>query len=256
MNHQCEDSDLTTLIEFLNCPLGSTDEIFRRFETIQGAVLLGNELECSLYVRGQRPNKILLVAHADTCWDSRYVSDKGNGTIEGHEIVELDGVIRSATRDFGIGADDRAGCAILWLLKDMGHSLLITDGEEHGQKGSKWLMANHPEIAEEINSQHQFVVQFDRRNTHDFKCYTVGTEEFRAYVQRETGYQEPDRKARTDIVHLCRRIAGVNLSIGYFNEHGPNEELHLKDWDHTLDLCRHWLGGDVLPRFELTPRQH
>ena len=39
---------------------------------------------------------------------------------------------RSGVYDEGIGADDRAGCAILWLLKDSGHSLLVTNGEEIG----------------------------------------------------------------------------------------------------------------------------
>jgi hypothetical protein len=71
-------------------------------------------------------------------------------------LLLSNGVFQSANRIRGIGADDRAGCAILWLLKDLGHSLLITDGEEKGGIGSKWLMndTENADIAEEINTEH------------------------------------------------------------------------------------------------------
>ncbi|HJW87414.1 MAG TPA: hypothetical protein VJ440_12350, partial [Candidatus Brocadiaceae bacterium] len=55
----------------------------------------------------------------------------------------------------------------------------------------------------------------------------------------------------TDIVTLCRRITGVNLSIGYRNEHTDDEHLVLQDWQHTLDVCRTWLSRAELPRFDL-----
>ena len=107
----------------------------------------------------------------------------------------------------------------------MGHSLLITDGEEHGAIGSDWLMKGpeNMDIANLINQDHQFIIQFDRRNGKDFKCYSVGTDEFRAYIAEKTGYLEPDRSAGTDIVKLCRDITAVDLSVGYRNEHSEEE---------------------------------
>ncbi|MGC8605462.1 MAG: hypothetical protein ACP5VS_17490 [Desulfomonilaceae bacterium] len=119
---------------------------------------------------------------------------------------------------------------MLWLLKDLGHSLLVTNGEEHGRTGSSWLMDHNKDIADEINHDHQFVIQFDRRNGRDFKCYDVGTDEFRSYVARKTGYTEPGRTATTDIVTLCREIAGVHLSIGYHNGHGNQEYLNIGEY--------------------------
>jgi hypothetical protein len=43
-----------------------------------------------------------------------------------------------------LGADDRAGLAILWLLRDLGHSLMVTDLEEHGRMGSTYPTSTSP----------------------------------------------------------------------------------------------------------------
>jgi len=179
-------------------------------------------------------------------WDREY----GYDPAPTHKIKIEDGNIRAVNDEFGLGTDDRAGCAMLWLLKDLGHSLLVTDGEEHDQKGAKWLMSHNKDIADEINHDHQFVIQFDRRNGQDFKCYDVGTDKFRACVAKKTGYTEPDRRSSTDIKILCREIAGVNLSVGYHNEHGNQEYLNLAEWEHTLNICGRWVAERELPRFK------
>ncbi len=164
---------IEVLRSFLEIPLGSADGVFNRFLEIPGAIYRGEGLERFLYVRGSRSNKVLLVAHADTYWDHEY----GYDTAPTHTIKIEDGNITAVNEEFGLGADDRAGCAMLWLLKDLGHSLLVTNGEEDGQKGAAWLMSHNKDIAHEINHDHQFVIQFDRRNGRDFKCYDVGTDE-------------------------------------------------------------------------------
>ena len=239
--------DLKVLKDFLEIPINSSDGVFDRFLEIPGSIFRGDKKERFLYVPGKRKNKILLVAHADTFWDSHYL----DGSVYEQKLIFKNNIIQSGSTDCGIGADDRAGCAILWLLKDLGHSLLITDGEEHGSTGSYWLM-NDPEnkdIADQINQYHQFIIQFDRRNGKDFKCYNVGTDEFREYLKEKTGYTEPDRSAGTDIVELCRDITGVNLSIGYHYEHSEDEYLDLTKWNNTLILCRKWLAEEDLPKF-------
>ncbi len=236
---------IEVLRSFLEIPLGSADSVFDRFLEIPGAIYRGEGLERFLYVRGARPNKVLLVAHADTYWDHEYGYDPGPT----HKTKIEDGNILAVNEEFGLGADDRAGCAMLWLLKDLGHSLLVTNGEEHGQHGSSWLMSDNKDIADEINHDHQFVVQLDRRNSADYKCYDVGTHEFRSYVADKTGYTEPDRRSSTDIKTLCREVAGVNLSVGYHNEHGNQEHLNIAEWEHTLNLCCRWMTERELPGF-------
>ncbi|WP_027883502.1 hypothetical protein [Meiothermus rufus] len=239
--------ELDVLMDFLEIPLGSADGVFDRFTRLPGALLLGTGLERFLFIAGERASKVLLVAHADTYWDEQYGRPHG---FEPKELECKDGVIRN--KKGGLGADDRAGCAMIWLLKDMGHSILITSGEEEGSKGSHWLRQEHPDLFQRINAEHQFVIQLDRCGAKDFKCYTVGTEAFRSYVQEKTGYTEPDRKRSTDIVTLCQDICGVNLSIGYYHEHTPEEYLVVNDWLNTLERCRRWLAEPELPKFPLS----
>ncbi len=117
-----------------------------------------------------------------------------------------------------LGADDRAGCAIIWLLRGLGHGILITHGEEKGSLSVEEMARTTPELLAELNSRYQFMVQIDRRNRADFKCYDVGTDEFRSYVAEMTGFQEPDQRSSTDIRHLAQDICGVNLSCGYQHE--------------------------------------
>ena len=242
---------IEVLRSFLEIPLGTADGVFDRFLQIPGAIYRCEGLERFLYVRGFRSNKVILVAHADTIWDREYGYDTGPT----NEIKIEDGNIRAVNDKFGLGADDRAGCAMLWLLKDLGHSLLVTNGEENGQKGSSWLVDHNKDIADEINHDHQFVIQLDRGNGTDFKCYDVGTDEFRAYVAERTGYTEPDRRATTDIVTLCRDIAGVNLSVGYHNEHHEKEYLSIVEWEHTLNVVKRWLSEPNLDKFALLFRE-
>lgn len=237
--------EVKVLKEFLNYPLGSGKAVLERFSGLEGSERRGEGSEQFVFVRGRRKERVLLVAHADTVWDN--INDIGDAN--DHVIVQKDGIIISGTPGTGTGADDRAGCAILWLMKDLGHSLLITNGEESGGLGSNWLMDYNEDIADEINNSHQFAVQFDRRNASDYKCYTVGTQSFCSYIEMETGYSEPDPYRYTDIVALCRRITGVNLSIGYYDEHTQNERLVIGEWLHTLEICRKWLSKSDLPLF-------
>jgi len=247
-------NDIKVLNRFLEFPLENSEPIFRCFSELPNREIIfrGERPERFLYIRGQRKNKVLLVAHADTVWDSFYSRVRDTK----HELIFSGGILKSSSTTCGIGADDRAGCAILWLLKDLGHSLLITDGEESGGIGSNWLMNDlkNTDIAEEINTTHQFMIQLDRRNGKDFKCYSVGTDEFRDYIEHTTGYTEPDQFSYTDIVTLCREIAGVNLSVGYRNEHSCNESLSIDEWQNTLNLCRKWLSEKELPSFPLRKR--
>lgn len=243
-----EIDDLRVLKAFLKYPLSSGNSILQRFSTLAGAEYRqGKGQEQFVYVRGWRKNKVLLVAHVDTIWHE-FQQEEGPLFPKFFEDGPL---IWSGSEAFGIGADDRAGCAILWLLRDLGHSLLLTDGEEGGRIGSCWLMGDpsNQDLREEVQRNHQFVVQFDRRNGRDYKCYRVGTDLFKNYVEAKTGYTEPDRYYFTDIVTLCRDICGVNLSVGYQNEHSPQEVLDTDDWSHTLNLARNWLSETDLPRF-------
>ena len=241
------ENPIEVLKTFLSIPLWHSEGVFEIFKKLEPHIYRenpANSLERFLYIEGTGPDKVVLVAHADTFFDQRYGFPKVD-----HTLDERDGAIYSINEgNIGLGADDRAGCAILWLLRNSGHSLLITDGEEDGCLGSTWLSNHNPDISERINA-HQFMIQVDRRNSRDFKCYEVGTPEFREFIQAETGYTEPDRKSRTDIVELCKTVCGVNFSIGYYDEHKETERLVVDEWLHTLNMLTGFLAKE-LKRFE------
>lgn len=138
----------------------------------------------------------------------------------------------------------------MWLLRNLGHSLLILDGEEHGQIGANHIRNSNPELYKIIN-EHNYIIQFDRRGSSDYKTYSLPVSQaFIQYVESATGYHDAGKNARTDIVALCSDICGVNLSIGYYNEHNPEEVLVFDDWYHTLELAARILV-DKQPKFLL-----
>ena len=88
------------------------------------------------------PLRVLLTAHADTVFDYP----------EAVSRISFDGQRFFTTNTYaGIGADDRAGCAIVWLLKDSGHSLLITNGEEYGCRSACRIREEFPDLFAELN---------------------------------------------------------------------------------------------------------
>jgi hypothetical protein len=113
-------------------------------------------------------------------------------------------------------------------------------------------MTQNKDIAQKINS-HQFMVQFDRQGSTDFKCYNVGTPEFRKFISKETSFIEPNLYSFTDITLLCNSVCGVNLSVGYYNEHTSQETINYKEWFNTLKITKTFLSKS-LPKFPLPPK--
>lgn len=232
-------SDLDVLREFLAMPHRSA-AVLDKFAALPRAVRRSGCRQTGfVYIPGTRKDGVLLVAHADTVGEENLAVD----------LAEDERVIRN--RAGILGADDRAGCAMLWLLRNTGHGLLATDGEETGCLGALFLKHEFPCLFDEINSRYRFMIQIDRCGGGDFKCYEAGTDEFRAYVRAKTGYTEPDRNRFTDVVYLCRDICGVNLSCGYHEEHTESEYLVKAEWLGTLRLLRTWLSENDLPGFPL-----
>jgi len=250
--------EVKTLLQFLNYTNDNSIKIFNKFKQLPGAIFREQTSSTRdqrrfVYIEGTRKDKVVLVAHADTIFgDNSFFSTNHhflNITPKSKKRLKLIGDFFVGIDQFGkqvpIGADDRAGCAILWELRNSGHSLLIVDGEESGLVGSDWLMTNNRDIARKINS-HQFMIQFDRRGSSDFKCYNVATQEFRNFIAKETNFKEPDRYSFTDITLLCDSVCGVNLSVGYYNEHTSREIINYKEWLNTLKITQTLLSKPLL----------
>lgn len=68
--------------------------------------------------------------------------------------------------------------------------MLILDGEEHGQKGAHYLKDSYPNIFAELN-EHQYIIQLDRRNAREYKCYNIPvSEEFKEFIEKEFFYKD------------------------------------------------------------------
>src|SRR5687768_2399658 len=100
----------------------SRDKVLDRFMSLNGAFTDGVKQERFVYVPGTRKDKCLIVAHADTVWgglDIKYEYHKGI-IFSSQRMVDVkwnDGNGGTFNRvGIGIGADDRAGCAMAWAL--------------------------------------------------------------------------------------------------------------------------------------------
>ena len=124
----------------------------------------------------------------------------------------------------GLGADDRAGVlAIMKIVLDgLRPSIIFTTGEEIGGVGARAFVRNFPSPTPSL----KYLIQLDRRGSVDAVFYNCANDIFTQYVE-SFGFVE-NFGTFTDISTICPRwkIAGVNLSIGYENEHTLGEVFH------------------------------
>ncbi len=234
------------LSNFLNTPLDSGDEIFAKFSTLPGAVVGVGEksLQRFVYIPGNRKDRVVLCAHIDTIWDRAYKKPfSGERT-----VIFEDGIFKSHSDVCGIGADDRAGCAMLWELRECGHSILIIDGEEFGKVGAKYLKNSHKKLYRELN-RHRYMLALDWKGTDCCLFNQVdNTKNFKRYIEKDLGFLDSKTNGGSDLQILCRRVCGANLGVGYYSWHTPKETLVMTEWENTLNKVSAFLENPQ-PRF-------
>ena len=150
----------------------------------------------------------------------------------------------------GLGADDRAGVfSILQLIKAgyRPHVIFTTD-EEIGCVGAQEL-SFLPCPFEDL----RYIIQLDRRNSNDCVFYDCANAEFEKYVE-SFGFVTA-WGSFTDICELCPSwgIAGVNLSIGYRDEHTTSEVLFVGQMIDTIEKVKKMLSVKDIPSFKFIP---
>lgn len=220
------------------------DEVLDAFAAPPGAIVGDGYV----FVPGTSPDAVLLVAHADTVYDvpPKNVSWRGNiataGWGNGCRIADPKAKSGYVYLDSGLGADDRAGCALLWTLRESGHSLLVTDGEEVGCIGAAQAADEIPDLL----SRHRFAVQMDRRGDMEFVFYDCATPEFRRFVQRRAGKSwRQEQGSISDISVLCPSvgICGVNVAAGYMHEHTSSEIFFYDAWRRSRKMVLRLIAG-------------
>lgn len=189
-----------------------------------------------IYAIGNIP--VALVAHMDTVFArpaSEIFYDRRKNVIWATE---------------GLGADDRAGIfAIIQIIRQglRPHIILTTD-EEKGCIGADKL-SRIPCPFTELN----YIIQLDRRGANDCVFYDCNNPAFVEYVE-EFGFVEAIGSF-TDICSICPewKIAGVNLSVGYRNEHSTSEILYVGHLLDTIEKVCIMLREKDIPKFEYIP---
>lgn len=170
-----------------------------------------------VYTYGNIP--VLLVAHLDTVHEQQPMTIHYNK--EENQLSSPE----------GIGADDRAGVfAILEIVKrGLKPYVLFTTNEEDGCVGAKIFLeeVQCPDI--------HYIIEFDRRGSEDAVFYGCINQVFIDYILSH-GFTLANGSS-SDIRHLCERwdLAGVNLSIGFYNAHEKDEILKIDDMYSTIN---------------------
>lgn len=179
---------------------------------------------------------IALVAHMDTVFKfpvSDLYYDQKKGVLWSPE---------------GLGADDRAGIfAIIKILQEgLRPSVILTTGEEEGGVGACAICERYPECP--IPGL-KYMIQLDRHGTNDCVFYDCYCPEFVDYVE-SFGFCER-WGSFTDISFLMSewQIVGVNLSVGYEDEHSKQEILCVNPLFDTIKKVKKMLTEKDIPDF-------
>lgn len=188
------------------------------------------------YAAGDIP--IMLVAHLDTVAErapqNLYLKEQ-----EGFKIIYSDGIL---------GADDRAGIyAILKILQtNLRPSVLFTTDEEIGGYGAIHFVH---EVKEPIKPVH-YMIEIDRKGQNQSVFYDNFGPLFEEYINN-FGFNT-NKGLFSDISIICRawKIAGVNISAGYYFEHTANEFLIFDYLKNTINKVIEMLQQQDIPIFK------
>lgn len=150
----------------------------------------------------------------------------------------------------GLGADDRAGIyAIIQIIKSgLRPHVIFTTDEEVGCVGATEL-SYWPCPFNDL----RYLIQLDRRGSDDCVFYECNNPNFEKYIE-DFGFVTA-WGSFTDICELCPswKIAGVNLSIGYRDEHTTSEILFVGQMLQTIEKVKKMLTQEDIPSFEFIP---
>jgi hypothetical protein len=153
----------------------------------------------------------------------------------------------------GLGADDRAGIfAIVQIIrKGLRPHIILTTDEEKGAFGAIALACEECPFKDL-----RYIIQLDRRGTDDCVFYDCDNQKFVDYIEK-FGFTEA-LGSFTDISVICPewKVAGVNLSVGYRDEHSVSEVLFVGQMLNTIDKVIKMLQEPVkkIPTFEYIPK--
>lgn len=200
-----------------------------------------NVVETKDYIFAEGSIPIALVAHMDTVFMSPpseiFYDEKHN-------------VMWSPQ---GLGADDRAGVFAITQIVRSGlqpHIIFTTDEEIGAIGATKLALLDCP--FEDL----RYMIQLDRRGSNDCVFYDCENPEFTKYIE-SFGF-EWSYGSFTDISELgpAWKVAAVNLSVGYRDEHTTSEVLFVNQLLSTISKVKKMLTETDIPSFEFIPSEY
>ena len=194
-----------------------------------------------LYAIGDIP--IALVAHMDTVFE----------TSRGDRELYYDKQKNVMFCPDGAGFDDKVGIfAIIQIFRQgLRPHVIFTTDEEKGCLGAEKLA----KVKCPFNDI-RYLIQLDRRGADDCVFYECDNPLFTRYIE-DFGFVEAIGTF-SDISVICPswKIAGVNLSVGYQNEHSTSEILFVGHLLNTIDKVCNLLKDNDVPQFEYIPLEY
>ena len=153
----------------------------------------------------------------------------------------------------GLGTDDRAGIYIILGLIEKGYkpSIIFTDLEEKGGIGADALIKKYPKCPLPACKA---LIQLDRQGHDDAVYYDCDNLEFEELIT-SYGFQT-QWGTFTDISIIAPKwkVAAVNLSVGYVEEHSFRERINMTHCVETMDKvekmlkdCESWDNYIYIP---------
>ena len=147
----------------------------------------------------------------------------------------------------GLGADDRAGVFAIIKILQAGYkpSIILTTDEEKGGLG-----ASQPALKKCPIEGLKYMIELDRRGVNDCVFYDCYNEEFIDYIQAFGFLEQWGSFSDISFLMDAWKICGVNLSVGYMNEHSVCETLNVSHLFKTIEKVKTMLEEDYIPDFE------
>lgn len=189
-------------------------------------------IETDDYIIGIGQIPIALVAHMDTVFEDDNL-DRGELFYDNKRDV--------LWNPNGAGFDDKAGIFSILKIIENGFlpHVIFTTNEEIGSLGAEILANDMPNMPFE---DLKYIIELDRANYNDCVFYNCMNYKFEDYIS-SFGF-ETKMGVRSDICKICPkwRIAGVNLSIGYRNQHTEYEVLNVDALFSTISKVKDMLN--------------
>lgn len=132
----------------------------------------------------------------------------------------------------GLGADDRAGVySIVQIIKQgLKPSIIFTTDEEKGALGALEITKRFPKPPMDL----KYIIELDRRGSVDCVFYDCDNPKFEKYIENFGFVTAWGSFSDISIICPTWEIAGVNLSIGYEDEHSHQELLYIGHMQSTI----------------------